>query len=136
MGRSGYNKDCDCDNWRLIMWRGAVASAFRGKRGQAFLKEMLSALDGLPEKKLIADDLERDGGVCAIGAVGRARGIDMSSVHEYDYAAPCVAEIFGIPKALAAEIMWMNDEAVYWSETEEQRYTRVRDWLKQVIVTE
>jgi len=47
MSRSGYSDDCD-DQWSLICWRGAVKSAIRGKRGQAFLKEMLAALDALP----------------------------------------------------------------------------------------
>lgn len=65
MSRSGYTEDCD--GWQLIMWRGAVASALRGKRGQAFLKEMLAAFDALPEKKLTQNTLEKDGAVCALG---------------------------------------------------------------------
>lgn len=60
MSRSGYTEDCD-DNWQLIRWRGAVASAIRGKRGQAFLRELLAALDAMPEKRLIADALVFDG---------------------------------------------------------------------------
>ena len=137
MGRSGYDEDgCD-DTWALIRWRGAVASAFRGKRGQDFLKEMLSALDSLPEKKLIAYDLERDGSFCAIGAVGRARGISMKR-DTSDYEPKHVANIFGISRALACEIMWVNDEAkAYWvEETDEQRFLRVRNWIEKVIVTE
>ena len=55
MSRSGYHDGID--QWDLIRWRGAVASAIRGKRGQAFLREMLDALDALPEPKLIAHDL-------------------------------------------------------------------------------
>lgn len=65
MSRSGYSDECD--DWQLIMWRGAVASSMRGRRGQAFLKETLAALDALPEKKLIDYDLEREGAVCALG---------------------------------------------------------------------
>jgi len=56
MSRSGYSDDCE-DNWSWICWRGAVKSAIRGKRGQAFLRETLAALDALPERKLIAKDL-------------------------------------------------------------------------------
>jgi hypothetical protein len=37
MSRSGYSDDLE--NWSLIRWRGAVASAIRGRRGQAFLRE-------------------------------------------------------------------------------------------------
>ena len=44
MSRSGYIDDMD-DRWAAIMWRGAVKSAIKGKRGKAFFKEMLAALD-------------------------------------------------------------------------------------------
>ena len=48
MSRSGYSDDID-DNWAHIMWRGRVASSIRGKRGQAMLRELLAALDAMPE---------------------------------------------------------------------------------------
>ncbi|ENQ7660184.1 hypothetical protein ACEQOL_006537 [Pseudomonas aeruginosa] len=41
MSRSGYCDDLD--NWSLICWRGAVSSAIKGKRGQAFLIELREA---------------------------------------------------------------------------------------------
>lgn len=83
MSRSGYTDDGD--NWELIKWRGQVASAIRGKRGQAFLRELRDALDALPEKKLCYHELQRkDGACCAIGAVGRARGIDMTDLDPED----------------------------------------------------
>lgn len=106
MSRSGYIDDCD--QWDLIRWRGAVASSIRGKRGQAFLRELVTALDALPEKKLIAEELEIEGQVCALGAVGRARGLDMAGVDPGDHDT--VASVFQIPHALACEIMWENDE--------------------------
>lgn len=127
MGRCGYSDDGDYDNWATICWRGAVASAIRGKRGQAFLKEMLIALDALPEKRLIDNDLERRGQVCALGSVGMARGIDMSQVDPYDRET--VAGTFGISDALAAEIMYENDEMSGYKETPEQRFVRVRRWV-------
>src|SRR3954471_11126976 len=101
MSRSGYVEDCDYEiSW--INWRGAVKSAIRGKRGQAFLYEMLQAMAALPENKLIARELECDGAVCAIGAVGKARGLDMSQLDPEDYHS--VAGKFGIAEALAQEI--------------------------------
>src|SRR5258708_2686320 len=112
MSRSGYSDDCD-DQWRHIMWRGTVKSAIRGKRGQAFLREMLAAMDALPEKKLVASELEANGQVCAIGSVGRARGIDMSKVDPEDYDT--VAGTFGIATPMAQEIVYMNDEYWNWS---------------------
>lgn len=139
MSRSGY--DDNCDGWELIRWRGAVASATRGRRGQAFFREMLAALDAIPEKRLTAHDLEvpvtgmpfslRGGEVCAIGSVGKARGVDMAQLDPYDHEA--VATAFGIPHALACEIMWMNDD---YHETPERRFTRMRKWIADQIVSE
>lgn len=128
MSRSGYDGDNE-NHWEHILWRGAVASAIRGRRGQAFLKEMLAALDALPEKMLVDGELDADGAVCAIGSVGRARGIDMSNIDPAD--PPQVAAAFGISKALACEIAFENDEAGgYWrSETPEARFLRVRAWV-------
>lgn len=130
MSRSGYSDDCD-DNWAMIRWRGYVASAIRGKRGQAFLREMLAALDAMPEKKLIANDLERaDGCVCAIGAVGKARGVDMSALDPDDYEA--VAGAFGINEKLAQEIVYLNDEAERWERDENGRAIREGDGFKRI----
>lgn len=126
MSRSGYIDDCEND-WGWICWRGAVASAMRGKRGQAFLGEMLTAMDALPEKKLVSMELEAGGSVCAIGSVGKARGIDMSGIDVEDYSK--VASIFGINEKLAQEIMWMNDDAGPSKETDEQRFERMRKWV-------
>ena len=133
MSRSGYSEDYD-DQWALIRWRGAVASAIRGRHGQAFLKELLSALDALPEKALIAGDLEHQGQVCALGAVGKARGVDMTSLDPYD--AFQVSNIFNIAEALAKEIAWINDEASWYRmETPERRFDRVREWVVSKIKT-
>lgn len=127
MSRSGYCDDYDGE-WALIRWRGAVASAIRGKHGQAFLREMLAALDALPAPRLIKDDLENDrGGVCAIGAVGRARGTPMAELDPEDSIA--IGKAFGIARALAAEIEFINDEASAWEESDETRFIRVRQWI-------
>jgi hypothetical protein len=123
MPRSGYSDDCD--GWQLICWRGAVASAIRGKRGQAFLKEMLAALDELADKRLIEGDLEAGGEVCALGSVGAKRGIDMAGLDSYE--RDVVARVFAIPESLAAEIMEINDSG--WRVTPELRWQRVRDWV-------
>ena len=79
MTRSGYNDDC-YDNRLLYLWRGTVHRAINGKRGQKFLREMRDALDAMPDKKLIANDLILDGEVCAIGSVGVAKGIQMDDL--------------------------------------------------------
>ena len=115
MSRSGYSYECD-DQWAHIRWRGAVASALRGKRGQAFLREILAALDAMPEKRLIGSRFEADGDCCTLGAVCRARGVDASGLTpDDDYQSNVsdeIARVLGIPRSLAAEIMWENDEMI------------------------
>ncbi|GEM_PF-1710263 len=53
MSRAGYSDDCD--SWALIRWRGPLSSSIRGKRGQLFLRDMLSALDAMPGNRLIRE---------------------------------------------------------------------------------
>jgi hypothetical protein len=125
MSRSGYSDDID-DQWALIRWRGAVASAIRGARGQAFLRETLAALDALPEPALIENDLKAVGGFCTLGAVGRARNAPMDTVDPYDHES--VASLFAIPHALACEVMWENDECG-GRETPRARWERMRRWI-------
>ena len=127
MSRSGYTDDCE--GWDLIRWRGAVNSAIKGARGQAFLKEMLTALDAMPEKKLIAGELAEGDAVCALGAVGKARGVAMDGIDPEDRER--VARAFGIAEALAAEIVFENDQDFYYSkETPEERFARMRRWIE------
>lgn len=109
MSRSGYSDDCD--GWPLIRWRGAVTQAIRGRRGQAMLRELVLALDALPERHLASGSLvTAEGEYCALGALGRARGMDLASVDSGDREA--VARAFGVAEALAAEVMYLNDEGV------------------------
>lgn len=143
MSRSGYVDDCD-DNLQFGRWRGIVASTIRGRRGQSFLNEMLAALDAMPVKRLIANDLAAPDmvpcshwglyeaeSVCALGAVGKVRGVDMAALDPDEYES--VASTFNISAPLAQEIVWMNDEAGSWKETPEQRFVRIRKWVSSQI---
>lgn len=124
MSRSGYDND-ECNGWDLICWRGQVASAIRGKRGQAFLRELVEALDALPAKRLIAHDMINYGAVCALGSVGKKRGIDLRSLNStYNEH---LAEVFGIAHQLVREIEYMNDETYHYV-TPEARWKHMRDW--------
>ena len=49
MSRSNYSDDID-DYRQLVLWRGAVRSAIRGRRGQAFLHDLLTA-SVIPSRK-------------------------------------------------------------------------------------
>ena len=127
MSRSGYSDDCD--QWSMILWRGAVKQAIRGRRGQAFLREAIRALDALPEPRLIACDLQAPTGeVCFLGAVGVSRGLDMSDLDPEDIEA--VAEAFGISAAMAREIVYENDEAEWRTVSPEERFRRMRAWAE------
>lgn len=137
MSRSGY---CDsCEGWELIMWRGAVESALKGRRGQAFLKEMLAAMDAMPVKRLIAHDLVRPNGeVCAIGSVAVARGTDLSGVEPECDDSQELANRMGIARAMVKEIEFINDDDFCYesaSETPEQRFARVYKWVKEQIIS-
>lgn len=133
MSRSGYSDDYDFDPLALGRWRAQVASSIRGKRGQAFLRELIEALDALPEKRLIANDLEHAGNVCAIGSVGLRRGVDMSVLDPHD--SDTIAGKFGIAHQLVREIEFMNDEC-YYGTTPEGRWQFMRDWAVSQLAKE
>jgi len=125
VSRSGYTEDCD-EDWQLYLYRGTVTRAINGRRGQAFLRDLLAALDAMEVKELIRDELEHEGAVCAIGALGKVRGIDMAKLDPED--AECVADQFGIAPTLARETVYMNDEAL-WHVTPEDRWRLMRAWV-------
>jgi hypothetical protein len=102
--------------------------------------ELASAMDAMPVKELISGDLVRDdGAVCAIGAVCKARSIDVSSVDIEDPKR--VGKLVGIAKCLAAEIEYINDDDFgdeydryrNGMETPSHRWERVRQWVSEQI---
>lgn len=130
MSRSGYSEDCEY----LGLWRGAVTSAIRGKRGQAFLREMAQALDAMPVKELVADDVVRDSEhVCGLGSVALARGLDVTHLDIENGDA--VGQLFGIASAMAREIAFVNDDDFGRSaETPAERWVRMRAWVQAEFV--
>lgn len=137
MSRSGYHNETE-DYWQWICWRGAVKKAINGKRGQAALKIMLEALDALPEKKLIKNELITPAGeVCAIGSMAPCYGINLVDIDPEDNEK--LAEIFNIAECLVQEIEFINDEFRSWSimeATPEARYEYVRAWVVSHIKSE
>ncbi|WP_434590190.1 hypothetical protein J3Q09_17745 [Pseudomonas sp. R4-83] len=137
MSRSGYSDDCG--GWDLIRWRGAVKAALSGKRGQAFLIELRDAMDAMPDKRLVTDTLESDGQFCTLGVLGAKRGLDMAGVDSH--CRESVSHAFGIAEAMAAEIVFENDERdgeyelqadgryKFIRETPERRWQRMRKWV-------
>ena len=107
-------------------WFRDVANAIASPKGQAFLRELADALDALPDKALIEEELiDEEGNCCAVGAVCKARGIDATHM---DSAA--VAEWLGAPLLLVAEIIDVNDG---YRETPVHRWHRMRRWVDRHI---
>ena len=132
MSRSGYSDDID--NWDLIRWRGRVASSIRGRRGQAFLRELLTALDAMPVKELVANEFETDGQFCTLGVIGHARGIDMATIDpEDDYHHDELSAAFDIAGCLVQEIEFLNDDDYTYREPAAYRWSRMRAWVAEQI---
>ncbi len=130
MSRSGYSEDI-ADVLAAGRWSARVNNAIRSRRGRAFLTELAAAMDAMPVKELIADELiDDEGSCCAIGVVCKARGVSVNGVNVEDSAQ--VASLVDIAEPLAAEIEFQNDEVVcYWdrNETPAERWCRMRRWV-------
>lgn len=130
MSRSGYVDDLE--PLELGRWRGRVASAIRGKRGQALLRDILAGMDALPEKVLILGELRnQEGDCCAMGAACLKRGVDTVDI---DPAAPEeVAAALDVADCLAQEVAAVNDDWGGRDETPAQRFERVRAWVEKQL---
>jgi hypothetical protein len=129
MSRSGYIDDFD-DNWALVKWRGAVASAINGFRGQAALITLRDALDSMPSKRLIKGELiTKDGDVCAMGRLAQVSERNVTDVDPYN--SEQVAKRLGLAEAMVREIAFVNDDNPL--ETPENRWTRMRRWVESNI---
>ena len=136
MSRSGYSDGCE----NVELWRANIRRATAGKRGQAFFRDLVAALDAMPEKRLISGELgteEPEGPVCALGALARHKGAALDDDDTYDYDK--LGETFDIASMLAQEVMYENDEgwrpweASKTPETPEERWTRIRAWAAEAI---
>lgn len=133
MSRSGYIDDCE----HLAMWRGRVASATRGKRGQTFFKRLVESLEAMPEKALVAHDIRNDDGdVCALGAaIVCLNGEKLASALDpEDHDA--IGGVLNISPCLVQEVEHMNDEWGDPRETPQHRYDRMLAWAKSQITKE
>ncbi len=131
MSRSGYSDDVCTGS--LNRYRANVDRAIAGKRGQALLREMAAALDAMPIKELVADEVVRDSQhVCALGSVAVSRGLDVAELDIHDGEA--VGKVFGVSSTLAREVAYVNDEAGPWrGETDAERWQRMRAWVREHI---
>ena len=135
MSRSGYSSGYNNTHG---LWRNAVQRSIDGKRGQYMLRDLLAALDAMPNKVLTAESIVTvDGEFCALGALGHARGLDMKPLDSENWNA--VAKAFRVAPALIREIAFNNDDedekdnysGISRSDGERWRY--IRSWVSRQI---
>jgi hypothetical protein len=135
MGRSGYSDDCDDEYNSANLYQANIERALKGKRGQAFFHDLAAALDAMPEKRLVAEELQTtEGEVCALGCLGKARGVDMRDVDTEDHDK--LGKLFGIAPLLAREVMFMNDDDFGYRrdlKTPEDRWQYMREWVNKQL---
>ena len=134
MSRSGYT---EIDDGEFCPYRGSVARALRGKRGQAALVKIAEALDAMPVKGLAKGSFQKDCNPCTLGALAASLGIDMidvePAVDEYgvdDVDAVKVGKRLNIAPAMAREIMYENDDCYG---TPQERWEYMRKWVAREI---
>lgn len=122
MSRSGYSNKFE-DPLALGRWRQAVKRSLEGKRGQTLLRELATALDAMPDKRLFPGSFTTASGeYCTLGALGAAKGIKTDDLGDEDFCdTELVGARFGIARAMASEIMYLNDEFL------------VQEWLWQEV---
>lgn len=129
MSRSGYSDDYEY----MDLYRASVDRALYGRRGQQFLRELATAMDAMPVKRLIAHELVHpiSGECCTLGVVCKAKNIDVTEVDLED--AERVGNLVNIARSMAAEIEYENDERGGRDETPEARWIRMRKWVAENI---
>ena len=90
---------------------------------------LIDALALLDEGRAWVKESAIRGPYCALGAIGKARGVRMAELDPDDHDT--VATAFGVAGSLVREIMFENDEggASLNVETPEQRWQRMRTWV-------
>ena len=141
MSRSGYTDDSN-DPLAYGRWRQAVKRSLEGKRGQAFLRELIEVLDEMEDKRLFPGSFATaDGEFCALGVLGAKRGTKMDDLVDDEDGCDTrtVGQRFGIAPAMAAEIMFMNDEYVhsvraYNENHPSERWQKMRKWAEKQLI--
>lgn len=127
MSRSGYSGDFDND-YPYEFYRQAVHNAINGRKGQALLCELAQAMDAMPVKEIIVNELvTREGAVCTMGVICKVRGLDVADIDPTNPRE--VAKLLKIAPSMAQEIAYENDEVMEGIETDAERWTRMRKWV-------
>lgn len=144
MTRHGFVDYCDFDEDPNLLegrWLARVKSAMRGKRGQAFLRDLIAALDAMPVKELHPHNVAGEN-LCAMGVVGVYRGADLTKPQEelneedgdHEWATEYTGDILDIAPSLAREVAYLNDEGFYGTPAE--TWSQMRRWAEKNLIKE
>jgi|GEM_PF-1275436 len=133
--RSGYLDDYEY----MDLYRANVNRSIKGKRGQFFLKQLLEALEAMPEKALLKEEVFDGKRYCPLGAIWKHRGLSnyifKESFQDYkDEWGEIFAKGLNIAKCLANEIIFINDSGCFRSETPDARWNRMHKWVLDNII--
>jgi hypothetical protein len=146
MSRITYCDDEDFQN-QAYLWEANQERSIKGRKGQAALRELEAALLALPEKRLIANELENSKGeVCAVGALAKFKGKENPMVgdsfgdegltlneDEIERVTVRFATELGVPSMVAVAVVHENDDCWSVNITPEQRYEKVLNWTRRQL---
>jgi hypothetical protein len=144
MSRHGYFDEEDYQG-QFALYAQRVRNAARGKRGQAWLRELLAALDAMPKKELAAHTVASRGECCAVGALAIHRGIDLTEItyddpddefYDGEETTEWLAAHFDVADCLLRDVVYENDEGGKWDETPAQRWERMRALVARLVKEE
>lgn len=128
-------RGCDYDGDDAVsegLWNRRLALATRSKRGNERLREIAAILDAMPEKRLITEALTLEGDCCFVGAVCKARGVQIPEGYCDIFDTADAGKRAGIPWTLAWEMATANDEK--WGRlTPEERWKAARAWIDEQL---
>ena len=141
MSRSGYDEGSG-DPLELGRWRAQVESAIRDKHGQRFFLDLIAALNALPKKKLINNELEQKNAYSTLDTLDKHHGMDLTKLDIRDWEEgdwDKLGGAFNIASQLAQETMHVNDDCDDYyrrTVTDEERWRRVREWAVRQLKSE
>lgn len=124
--------EADEENYQgqLALWQANLNRHLLGKKGQRYLRELKDALLALPEKRLIAGALAKNGEVCAIGAlIVKRKQATLGELEGMEDDSADYAKSLGIPYLMAWAVVCENDYTLEHC-TPEGRYERLLNWVE------
>lgn len=102
--------------------------------GQKFMRELITALDALPEKRLITDLLSDGSDCCALGAVGRLRGVTRDEMYKIGDDGRRARDLLCITRELADSVTAENDYFGELGTTPRERWQHMRAWAESQLM--